>query len=139
MRVGHPPPAPGPRSILIADDEPGLRDLFHYLLEPAGYEVVTAADGLETIAQVERRAFDLVILDVHMPGMSGPETLKGIRAVRPGQKVVIATSGLDVNRAFEGKTGGTGEIECGSKPVTIEELTEVIQRALGGSQERKEP
>jgi CheY-like chemotaxis protein len=89
------------RSILVADDEQGIRDLLHFVLEPLGFEVVTVSDGVDAVEEIKRRAFDLIILDVHMPALSGPDALKIIRELRPSQRVLVVSSGSDASQSFE--------------------------------------
>jgi len=116
--------------ILIADDEEGIRDLFRFTLEPLGVEVVTATDGWEAFEAVQARPFDLVILDVHMPRMSGPEVLVKIRALRPTQRVLVVSSSSDASHAFEQRVSEYGASACLYKPVELDELLGAIDRAL---------
>lgn len=118
------------RSILVADDEVGLRDLSHFLLEPLGYEVVSVADGIEATEAIARRSFDLVILDVHMPRMGGPEAFAEIRRLRPAQRIVVVSSSLKVDRVAEEELLRGGVVTCLFKPVTLEELLGAIEDAL---------
>jgi len=117
-------------SILVVDDELGIRDLCQFTLEPLGFEVVTARNGLEALEHIRSRPFDLVILDVHMPKMGGPETLLRLRALRPEQRVIVVSSGSDATQAFETKVAAEGIVECLFKPLELDELTGAIERAL---------
>ncbi|MBI2375501.1 MAG: response regulator [Deltaproteobacteria bacterium] len=119
--------------ILVADDELGFRDLFRFTLEPLGYEIVAVADGLEALEQLQKRTFELVVLDVHMPRMGGPEALARIRAVRPRQRVIILSSSSDASRAFEDQAAAFGASACLFKPVELEELIGAIERAVAES------
>lgn len=65
--------------ILIADDEAEIRDVLHLYLEKDGYEVVEAADGVETMEKIRKEKPDLVILDIMMPGLDGYRVLRNIR------------------------------------------------------------
>ena len=128
-----------PSSILLADDEPGMRDLFRYCFEPSGHEIDTAVDGLEALEAVRRRAYDLIVLDVHMPRMTGPQALIEIYKLRPQQKVLILSSSSDLGHTFEDSASRRG-IPCLFKPISLDELTEAIDALLGsstgGNQER---
>jgi CheY-like chemotaxis protein len=118
------------KCILIADDEEGIRDLFRFTLEPLGVEVFTATDGWEALEAVRARSFDLVILDVHMPRLSGPEALVKIRELRPTQRVLVVSSSSDASHAFEQRASEFGASACLYKPVELDELLGAIDRAL---------
>jgi CheY-like chemotaxis protein len=119
------------KSILVADDEQGIRDLLRFTLEPLGFEVITAADGWEALEAVRERSFDLVLLDVHMPRLTGPEVLEKIRELRPAQKVLVVSSSSDASLAFEQRVAEYGATACLFKPVELDELLGSIERALG--------
>lgn len=65
--------------ILVAEDEASIRDLMVLILTQAGFEVATASDGKAAVEMVKRSRFDLVLLDVHMPHMSGLQVLGAMR------------------------------------------------------------
>ena len=69
----------GKPRILIADDDDALCSLLVNLLSGQGYEVAAARDGMEAVRLLKKEKFDLLILDVHMPRMAGPEALEVIR------------------------------------------------------------
>jgi CheY-like chemotaxis protein len=119
-------------SILLADDEPGMRDLFRYCFEPHGHRIHTAVDGLEALEAVRRYAYDLVVLDVHMPRMTGPEALVEIHKLRPAQKVLILSSSSDLGHTFEDSVSRRG-IPCLFKPISLDDLTEAIDTLLTSS------
>lgn len=76
-------------TILIADDEPAIRKLLETGLQDHGFEVLLAADGQEAIDLYRRHgeAIAAVLLDVRMPGLDGPETLKALRWLNPDLQV----------------------------------------------------
>ena len=78
-------------SILWADDEIDLLKPHILFLEQKGYEVVTTNNGDEAMDIIRERNFDIVFLDEHMPGMSGIETLEGIKSLYPNLPVVMIT------------------------------------------------
>lgn len=69
-----------PKTILVVDDLPDIREIFSIKLTGAGYHIETAENGLEAIKKVKELRPDLVLLDVKMPGMSGEDVLAALRA-----------------------------------------------------------
>lgn len=118
------------KKILVIDDEQGIRDMFRFLLEPEGFEVFTANDGVEGIEMVKKDNFDIVFLDVHMPRMRGPEALAHIKQIKPNQVVVIFSSSSDPNYVFESEAHKFGAYTCLYKPVDVNELLEIINKIL---------
>ena len=92
--------------ILIIDDEASLRQTMARILQRAGYEVTTAADGRDGLALISEHAFDLVYSDIRMPDMSGLELLKVIHAKFPDLPVVLFTAQPDLNSAVEAVRSG---------------------------------
>jgi PAS domain S-box-containing protein len=85
-----PPRANGRRRVLVVDDEPAIRRAACRILEAAGCEVVEAVDGADAVARVKSGAgFDVLLSDVRMPGLSGPEVAKAVRALAPSTRVVL--------------------------------------------------
>ena len=76
--------------ILIVEDDPGLRQVMQVQLTKEGYEVTLAANAEEAIELLQKSHQDLIITDLHMPGISGIDLLKKVRAEDPGG---LATSG----------------------------------------------
>src|SRR5579872_7090707 len=81
-----------PASILIVDDESGIRQSLSALLRDEGYDVTAVASGEECIEAVERRPFDLVLLDIWLPGIDGLATLERINE-HDGAPMVVMISG----------------------------------------------
>ena len=117
--------------ILVVDDEQGYRDLFTYMLEPLGMNVTCVCNGLQALEKLNEKVYDLVLMDVHMPEMGGPETLKRIKIKWPNQKVVIFSSSSDPEYKFEKLAEQQGVIECLFKPVDDAEIRRVLKKALG--------
>jgi diguanylate cyclase (GGDEF)-like protein/PAS domain S-box-containing protein len=92
-------------ALLVVDDNEDNRDVLSRRLTQRGYRVALAADGVEALAQIERQSFDLVLLDVEMPGMSGLEVLSRVRTQRsqtqlPIIMVTARSEGADIVEAF---------------------------------------
>lgn len=71
------------KSILVIDDEPGMRDLVSRLFTEAGYEVALASDGQEGLEAATNGDFDLAILDMSLPKMNGLEVLASVKQIKP--------------------------------------------------------
>jgi two-component system response regulator HydG len=120
--------------LLIAEDDPDLRDLLQDDLEDAGYETVLAGDGRAALAQIERARefFDLLITDVNMPGLTGTELLAAMREQRAEAPVVIITAFGSVEQAVEMVKAGA--FQYLTKPFGTEELLRVVGEALQTSE-----
>jgi len=118
------------RSILFADDELGFRDLFRFIFEPLGFEVVVVGNGLEALEMIRRRSFNLVVLDVNMPRMGGPETLTRLREIQPDQRVMVVCSGFDPTNRIETEALRAGAASYLHKPIEVDELVAAVNKAL---------
>ena len=116
--------------ILIVDDEQGYRDMFTFILEPLGITVTCVADGQAAVDKVKEKAFDVILTDVHMPRLSGPEAIKIIKVMRPEQKIVVFSSSSDPEHVFENEVERQG-IDCLYKPVEDQEMQRVLKKVLG--------
>src|SRR5882672_1946081 len=114
--------------ILIADDEDSLRWVLEKGLRQAGYEVTGVKDGAAAIRAVEDEAFDLVFLDVRMPGMDGLAALGKMREHRPAACVVVMTAHGTMETAIQAMQRGAYDYL--TKPFDIDEVLLLAQRAL---------
>jgi len=122
-------------SILTVDDDSEILELIKSTLKLAGHTVTTAIDGAEAVARIEKKRFDVVILDIMMPQMSGYEVLEKIREMpsRASTPVIVLTARHDpagVARAVEG-----GAVDHLTKPFLPTELEAAVERALDGDDE----
>ena len=78
--------------LLVADDEKNLRTLYQLELEDEGYEVETAANAAEVLDKLDQRDYDVIVLDIQMPGMSGIDLLQKIMARDKRQPVILNTA-----------------------------------------------
>lgn len=123
--------------ILVADDDCGVRTAISSLLQKEGIDVVMVNDASAALQSLAREHFDLVILDIFMPGMDGLETIRALRQQRP-QVPIIAMSGLRFPATsidppdfleMAAKLGAAGSL---SKPFEPGELLATIRACLGG-------
>ncbi|MGC9969568.1 MAG: sigma-54 dependent transcriptional regulator [Bryobacteraceae bacterium] len=122
--------------ILVVDDDESLRRVTEVQLQQGGYQVLTAASGQEALELLQKRPVELVVTDLKMPGMSGLELLKRIRADYPELVVIVVTAFGTIETAVEAMRAGAYDYV--TKPVHIEELKLTIGRALEHVQLRQE-
>jgi two-component system phosphate regulon sensor histidine kinase PhoR len=115
--------------ILVIDDEPGIREGSRRVLVAEGYEVETAPDGLAGMELFRSGPYDLVLVDLRMPGLSGMELLGVLREVDPDAVAVVITAYASLDTAVEATKRGAYDYLA--KPFTPDELTTVVTRALG--------
>lgn len=114
--------------ILVIDDEEIVRISCERTLVPDGYEIDTAASGKEGLERLEKGEYDLVLVDLKMPGMSGIEFLVNIKSRRPEQKVMIMTGYDTVEHIVEAISSGAAHYL--EKPFTPDTLIERINEVL---------
>lgn len=114
--------------ILVVDDEESIRDLLSTKLKADGYDCEVAADGNEALWKAFMKDFDIVLLDIKMPGLSGMEVLSRIVIDHPDTSVVIITAVLDTNIAVEAMRQGAYDYV--TKPFNLDDLGVRIKRAL---------
>jgi DNA-binding NtrC family response regulator len=123
--------------ILILDDDRAVLNCFETLLAQTGrYQVQVLDDSTKAIDTIARGRFDLLLLDMDMPMVSGTEVLRWVRANHPGMAVVVITGVGDVELAVESMKLGAFDYLC--KPVANDRLIACLDRALEGSRRREE-
>jgi DNA-binding response OmpR family regulator len=119
--------------LLVVDDEPrlraGLRELFNLM----GYQVEEAASGREALQLLEGASYDLMVLDIRMPGMDGIEVMRRTRQICPDLPIVVLTAHASLESAIAAVKSDA--VDYLHKPIDIEDLAATISRAL---QERAE-
>jgi two-component system KDP operon response regulator KdpE len=78
-------------NILLVDDESSLRKVLRASLTASGFSVEEARNGEEALGTLQRHSFDLVLLDINMPGLSGIDACRRIRGMSPGAGIVMVT------------------------------------------------
>ncbi|GII24548.1 response regulator transcription factor [Planosporangium mesophilum] len=117
-------------AILIADDDPDIRDLIAFKLEQAGYDVIAVDNGLAALSAARETPPDLAVLDVMMPGMSGIDVCRELRGNAPTATLPII---LLTARAQEGDVEvgfGAGADDYVVKPFSPRELVSRVEAVL---------
>jgi nitrogen regulation protein NR(I) len=114
--------------ILIADDEDSLRWVLEKGFRGAGYQVTAVKDGTAALREAEAGPFDLILLDIRMPGIDGLSLLKQVRAGRPDAQVVIMTAHGTMETAVAAMQDGAYDYLA--KPFDLDEALLLAERAL---------
>jgi two-component system, OmpR family, response regulator CpxR len=122
--------------VLLVDDEKDFVDVLAERLESRNFSVTCASNGDEAIATIKQSAFDVVILDVQMPGKGGLETLNGIKQLNPLLEVIMLTGHGTIQTAIEGMKLGAYDFLL--KPTDMAELVGKILKARARKAEQEE-
>ena len=114
-------------SILAVDDEDEVRNLYATILSEEGYRVVTASRGGEAVEKAENEKFDLMLLDIKMPDMTGIDVLKKLKGKLEGTLVIIVTAYPSVESTIEAIR--TGVYDYIIKPFSPKDLRVVVRMA----------
>jgi FixJ family two-component response regulator len=116
---------PGDRPICVVDDDAGVRDSLTVMLETHGFKVLTHASGAELCADEHRRQIACLIVDHHMPGMDGPDTIEVLRRQGIAVPTILITGRLDPNVAARAvKLGVIATLE---KPFSASRLVDLVR------------
>jgi len=115
-------------AILVVDDEKIIRDGCIKILSKEGWAIQTASSGEEGLQRIVQEPFDLLLLDLKMPGLSGMEVLQRVRASHPDLLIVVITGYATVESAVEAMKAGAYDFI--PKPFTPDQLRIVVHRAL---------
>ncbi|HEX2675043.1 MAG TPA: sigma-54 dependent transcriptional regulator [Polyangiales bacterium] len=124
------------KSLLIVDDDAGVVSWLEEELGAAGYAVTGVTSGQAALAALDDKSYDLVISDVEMPDMRGPELLAAIHARKPAQLVLLITAFGTIELAVESVRSGACDFIA--KPFPLEALVQSIERALRERQMRRQ-
>lgn len=122
--------------LLIVDDETDFRESACRYLRRTGFQVDEAEDGEEALNLTTNKRFDVIILDIHMPGMSGIEVLRKIMKRESPPKVIMLTGGGTIENAVESIK--LGAYDFLTKPVKLDELARLVKRACDAGGLEKE-
>lgn len=118
------------QTILVADDEEGIRVLCRVNLEMSGYEVIEAADGLSALAMARSEHPDLVFLDVMMPGMDGWDVLRLLKEDATTADIPVVMLTARTSEADQIRAWGEGVLQYLAKPFSPQLLEEYAELAL---------
>jgi DNA-binding response OmpR family regulator len=122
------------RGVLTVEDDPAIRRGIVDALEYAGYDVLETGDGTEGAHLAVHREYDLLLLDLVLPGMSGLEILERVRETRPTLPVIILTARGEEHDRVEGLKKGADDYVV--KPFSVKELLARVEAVLRRSPER---
>jgi two-component system chemotaxis response regulator CheY len=117
--------------ILLVDDSGLARRSVRHILEPAGYEIVEAEDGMSALERYFLEKPDLVLLDLVMRGMPGLDVLKKLQELDAGARVVVVSADIQASSKEMAENGGASGFV--TKPVDRAEILTVIANVLGAT------
>ena len=127
MNARHAGERTGEITVLVVDDERPTRLLMEKELPRAGFAVTCSESGEEALQQLRAREFDVILLDLKMPGIGGMEALRRIRDSGTSAEVVVLTGHPEVESAI--KAMKLGAFDYLTKPFKLSEVEEVLRRA----------
>ncbi len=113
--------------ILLVDDEEHIRLLFKEELEEEGYAIDLASNGYEALDKIKSDSFDLVVLDIKMPGMDGIQTLNEIKKLNKDQRVILCSAYGEFKQDFSSWVSDAYVV----KSADTRELKNTIKDVLG--------
>ena len=120
------------KRILIIDDEESVRKGFSLSLEDAGYDADSAATGEEGLEKVKADQYDMILLDLKMPGMGGVNTLREIRKLYEDLPVYIITAfHAEFFSELQSATSDGIEFELLRKPIESDDLCAIVDGVIG--------
>ena len=118
-----------PMRVLIVDDETELVSALVERLDIRGIDADGLNEGPAALEQIKKQSYDVVLLDLKMPGMDGLEVIRRMHAEQPELKIILLTGQCDAETTERGKSSGAWD--CLVKPVQIDQLLEVLKTAAG--------
>lgn len=112
------------KKVLIADDTKNIRLMLQKFFEIEGYQVTLSDNGADTLDKLHQESFDLIMLDIKMPEMSGTEVLRRIRRAGIKTPVIVMTAYGTIRNAVE--TTNLGAVCYLQKPFTIDKMQKIL-------------
>jgi CheY-like chemotaxis protein len=115
-------------SLLITDDDPGFRETLRVVFEPIGLRTILAADGEEALKIVHQETVHIALLDMHMPRLTGLETLRMLKEFRAMLPCILLSAQLDDMIVEQARRADAYSVL--SKTLSIRQITGVVRQAL---------
>ena len=115
-------------SLLITDDDPGFRETLRVIFEPKGFRTLLAGDGDEALKIVRNEQVHVVLLDMHMPRLTGLETLRLLKEFRAMLPCILLSAQLDERIVEQAQRAHAYSVL--SKTVTLRQITSIVFQAL---------
>lgn len=115
-------------NLLITDDDRDFRETLGGVFEARGFRTLLAGDGEEALKIVEQNPVHLVLLDMHMPRLTGLETIHRLREMHLALPCILLSAALD--QAIEKEARAAAAFEVLSKPVRLPDITGIVGRAM---------
>lgn len=122
--------------LLIVDDEAAVRESLREVLRTDGYEIDAAETGEKALNAIQENDYDLILLDIRMPGMSGIEVLRKVNQVAPDTKVIMLTGHGTVETAVEALRHGAHDYIL--KPFSTQSILSSVSRGLANRIEKQQ-
>ncbi len=116
------------KKILLVDDEPSIQIVYREEFEDEGYEVISAINGEEGLEKFQAENPDIVILDIHMPGMNGIEVLRQMKMLQPETPVILSSAYQEFQRDISTWASEEYIVKSGN----LDGLKAAVQRLLTG-------
>lgn len=126
----------GKPSVLIVDDEAGIRKLLTKALDESGYITDSAENGAEAISKANERYYNLALIDIMLPDINGVELLARFKPTRPRTRKIIMTGNPSLQNAVEALNKGADAYIM--KPLDIEKVLATLEEQLDKQKEQKE-
>jgi len=123
-------------NILIVDDEPSILRALEGILGDEGFQVIDARDGEEALTLIQEKHFELVLLDIWMPGMDGIQTLQRLKALQPSLYVIVMSGHGNIETAV--KATKLGAFDYLEKPLSLDSVLSSVHAAFDHVWKRRE-
>lgn len=115
-------------SLLITDDDRDFRETLSGVFEGRGFRIIQAGDGEEALEVVHREPVHLLLLDMHMPRLTGLDTIRRLRTLQLELPCILISAGLD--QQIEAEARAAKAFSVLSKPVRLPDITGIVARAM---------
>lgn len=115
-------------SLLITDDDRDFRETLQSVFEPRGFRIILAGDGEEALEVIHREPVHLLLLDMHMPRLTGLDTIRRLRTLQLDLPCILISAALD--RQIEAEAKAANAFSVLSKPVRLTDITGMVARAM---------